>query len=160
MKMTAAQKVAVVALVGSCFLLFLAWRNTVEKEFETTLRRTVSSDVGYLILCEIRGNPRPQPCQTIHGPGNSQFTTAIRHLSEARSASSSNKEVASDKILKIGRGSPASKEYLGCYRVTKYVGLEQIYISPIETDRECTWPDKYRAGTVAIPGDAFGRGAI
>jgi hypothetical protein len=160
MQLTIAQKIGFVGLIVSLILFGFTWTETTQKEFESELKRIASSDVDYLVLCEFHGNPRPQPCQTIHRVGNPQFAMAIRYLSQATSAPRPKASAASDKILKLGRGSLASNEYVACYRATKYPWLDQIYISPTGTDRECSWPKKYHAGSVGIPAHAFGPGAI
>ena len=160
LRLTATQKVGAVALLGSLAVLAFIWIYSAQKDLEAQLKQTTDSGVDYLTLCEFRGNPKLQPCQTIRRNDSQQFATAIRYLSEATAASLPKLSPSSDKILKLGRGNPASSEHVACYRATTYPGFEQIYISPIETDRECSWPNRYHAGSVAIPGQAFGQGAI
>ena len=157
---TAALKWAIGAIVVCGLLAAYLWTAWREQEFKADLRRIVSGELGHLTLCRFVGNPQPQPCRTIHH-GDKDFAKVVGYLSQASLVVRPGKvAVADDYILKIGRASLGANDYLACYRATRYTGFDEIYISPIKSDTRCTWPETYEVGTVAIPGDAFGIGAI
>jgi len=128
--------------------------------FAGELRAVAQSNVDYLMLCDFRRGVTHDPCQVIDA-ASPRLGTALGHLSSASTRlPPGHARAAKEMMLRIGRGSVTSKQYLGCFRVVRFVDSEGIYVNGVTTDSDCTRIEKYRAGYVAIPEGGFGHGAI
>lgn len=130
----------------------LAWRTINQDSVLADFRNALSSDAGYLMLCDARGAVSSNSCQVIDESTNFKLSAALKHLSQARANFMPGKgSTSSERILKLGRDSPASKQYLACYRLLHYAGFSEIYINPVLMDPECTHIERFLAGDLAVP---------
>lgn len=131
-----------------------------QRSFATELKAVARSKVDYLMLCDFQRSATYDVCQVIDA-ASPNLGKALEYLSNATTRlPPSHAETTKEVMLRIGRGALTSKQYLGCFRAVRYVGTEDIYIESVTTDSDCTRIEKFRAGYVAIPGGAFGHGAI
>lgn len=130
----------------------LGWRTINQDNVLADFRNAVSSDVGYLMLCDSRGAVSSNSCQVIDESTNFKLSAALKHLSETRTNFMPGKgSTSSERILKLGRGSPASKQYLACYRLLHYAGFNEIYINPVLMNPDCSYIERFLAGDLAVP---------
>jgi hypothetical protein len=148
-------------LFGVLFIATAATIVTVQQtSFSAELRAVAQSNVDYLMLCGFRRGVTYDPCHTI-GPGGPGLGAALENLSNATTRlPPGHANAAKEMMLRIGRGSLTSRQYVRCFRVVRFAGAERIYINDITTDPDCTRIEKYRAGYVAIPEGGLGDGAI
>src|SRR6266545_5391560 len=107
------------------------WRTGLQKDVLAELKATLPN-VEYLMLCEYRGGRTSDSCQIIDGTTDFRLSTAIAHLSEASAPFFSGKgSMPSYKILRLGRGSSTSKQYLRCYSVIQFADWREIKMTPV-----------------------------
>jgi len=73
---------------------------------------------------------------------------AVERASQSEAGKGSTR---SERILRFGVGSPASRQYLACYRVLHYAGFDRIYIRPVLMNPDCSHVENYLAGDLAVP---------
>jgi hypothetical protein len=130
----------------------LVWRQTKQNNLLEDFRRTINSDVSYLMLCESSGAVSSNSCRIIDNDTSFKLSGALKHLSEAETIFMPGKgSTSSERILRFGRGSPASKQYLACYRVLHHAGSDWIYIRPVLMNADCSYVERYLAGDLGVP---------
>ena len=129
----------------------LGWRAINQDTVLEDFRKVVSSDVGYLMLCDSRGALSSNSCQVIDASTTFSLSAALKQLSEARTNFMPGKgSTSSERVLKLGRGNPAFKQYLACYRLLHYAGFNEIYINPVLMNPGCTYIETFLAGDLAV----------
>ena len=141
-------------IVAGAIALALAiavWRMGVEKDLAADLRDSLTG-VEYIALCEQGGSAAQDSCRFIDEASVPTLRAAILNLSAANtSLFPPGKNLTVDqKILKLGRGIPASKNYLRCYRLVQYAGWPEVSIQPVSMNRECTIIEKFLPGDLRV----------
>jgi len=125
-----------------------------QDEFLTEIRETIQSGADYYVVCEISGGATSENCDA---KNSSQSAALIEAIRQAKMSLPPGKAtVAYEGILRIGRGDPHLKKYIGCYRIVQYVGFEEtIFLNKVETNSDCTYVQRYEPGYVSLPSDSF-----
>src|SRR5262249_5754862 len=96
-----------VRLVGVAMLVFvggtLVWREGKQNALLDDFKRTISSNVSYVMLCEPGGAADSNACRIIDS--ETMLRVALKHLSEAQTVFMPGKgRTSSERILRIGHG--------------------------------------------------------
>lgn len=135
-------------------LLVVVYVTRDQDEFLDEIRATMQSGADYYVVCEFAGGVTAVNCNAKSGGESAALNTAMR-LAKTR-LPPGKATVAHEGILRVGRGDPTLKQYLGCYRLVQYVGFEgETFLNKVKTDPECTRVEHYEPGYVSLPSDVF-----
>jgi hypothetical protein len=144
------------------FFLFVGLAASVfmRENFAADLRAVARSNVDYLMLCDLGRAKTGESCRVIDRkePGLQMALTNLYNAGNELPPGHATAE--REMMLRIGQGDAASKQYVGCYRVVRYVGVQGIYIQGVTTDPSCARIEKYLTGSVLVAPDTFGHDAI
>jgi hypothetical protein len=120
-------------------------------DFLAEVRRVARSNIDYIMLCDYRAGIASNLCETFDRTNSERFGKVIEYLVQAEWKSEPGKSPRlSERMMKIRLRESSGEPGYRCYRMVRYVGFDEDYLSRIETDRECTQFLQFRPGSVAI----------
>lgn len=132
---------AVGILIGG--ILLLSERN--QRRFLEKFRSDVNTNPQYIAICEFARGAATEGCHLFVG---NELSALLHQLSLARAKMSPGKvPIVRERMLKIGKGDPSLKEYIGCYRLVNFRGFDNaVFVNQIQPDGTCTRIVRYLPG--------------
>jgi hypothetical protein len=151
-------KLALILMLVFVVLVYVFILRSQDK-FLDEIRRALESGPEYYLVCDIVGGATSDKCDFADRTDPARLDVLVNgmRLAEER-LPPSKAAVSHERMLKIGRGNPQLKQYIGCYRLIQYVGFDnEIYLNQVKADLECTHVHRYDPGYASLAASSIAR---
>jgi hypothetical protein len=140
---------AISTLVILFYCVFLETKRF-QTAFSDEITRVATSEPDYFMICSIAPNSLAEDCDLAVRNSGDRLPELLSAMKAAKSHLVGKNSVAQEKMLRLGRGEPGAKEYLGCYRLIQFTAMAEIALNKVEAAPGCTHVIRYDPGSVIL----------